>query len=561
MPDLEELLQKVRENGYNTDVARNLVLESKDEHVEEVIDTLFEHDDEYFFRYVVPWLPGKTVTKKLIQLLGRMEPEFQPHLSWITSHLLNIDISDYKNEFAEQITRILEINDKNLTRGVMNSCKKFISEDLGKILLSNLDENGRYLIAPIIYNSSINNIESNLKKIVDAGFRSRIRDKALEALLIRFNNEDLSQVFQFLMDNDLLGFMPWSFDLKRSVFSTILLHGSNHHLPLLDLFPKETQKQNSVMISNLKSILHSRDNSILSSESVPVHIFDKWTEYVIKGRWGFSETRLRGFYMGLSKGPQPSHERQFILSEILQKQLQKVHFSRTPRHFPIDIDRWYVAKMSMGFLLGDWNYSDFRKRISSAGEFIIEKPYSPWGFYGFEILNHDRWEIMRKHGIAVGFFPFLVKSYLGLGLVSCRILDINRIKDFESDAEIRCCDTPSISVSSKEMNCLSCGGQLANFELPWNDAKLQLQGSKISNSENLIEGEMGIDPDGDVIFSKNDKEVVKLTKRKYQNHRAKMKQFMPYLPPPVRDHLAAMHADVEEMYGVSGDAMRRWGLD
>ena len=64
MPDLEELLQKVREDGYNIDVARNLVLESKDEHVEEVIDALFEHDDEYFFRYVVPWLPGKMVTKK-----------------------------------------------------------------------------------------------------------------------------------------------------------------------------------------------------------------------------------------------------------------------------------------------------------------------------------------------------------------------------------------------------------------------------------------------------------------------------------------------------------------
>ena len=79
------------------------------------------------------------------------------------------------------------------------------------------------------------------------------------------------------------------------------------------------------------------------------------------------------------------------MSEDIAK---RVHFSRTPRHFPIDINRWYVAKMSMGFLLGDWNYSDFRKRISSAREFIIEKPYSPWGFYGFEILNNDRWEIM-----------------------------------------------------------------------------------------------------------------------------------------------------------------------
>ena len=85
------------------------------------------------------------VTKKLIHLLGRMEPEFQPHLSWITSHLLNIDISDYKNEFVEQITRVLDINDEDLTRGVMNSCKKFISEDLGNILLSNLDENGKQL--------------------------------------------------------------------------------------------------------------------------------------------------------------------------------------------------------------------------------------------------------------------------------------------------------------------------------------------------------------------------------------------------------------------------------
>jgi hypothetical protein len=561
MADLAELLQKVADDGYDTDVARNLVLECKEEHVDEVIDTLFEHEGEYFFRYVVPWLPGKGVTKKLIQLLGRMDSEFQNHLYWITDHLLNCDISDHKEEFIEQIVRILEIGDEALTRVVMDSCNKFISEDLANILLSKIDENVRYLVAPIIYNSSIKNIKSNLKRIVKSGYSSGIRSKALEALLIRFNNEDLTEALQFLKDNDLLGFRPWNHDLSGSVFSTIMLHGSNHYLSLLDLFPKETQKQNSVMFSNLKSILNSRDNSVLSSESVPVHIFDKWTEYVIKGRWGFSETRLRGFYMGLSKGPQPSNERQFILSEILQKELQKVHFSRVPRHFPVDINRWYVAKISMGFLLGDWNYSDFRKRISSAREFIIEKPYSPWGFYGFEILNQDRWELMRKHGIAVGLCPYLIQSDLGLGLVGCHILDLNRMKDFESDTERNCCDNPSISVSRKAMNCLACGEQLANYELSWNDAKLQLQRSIVSSSENLIEGEMVVDSDGNVAFSKNEKEIVKLTKRKYQNHRAKMKQFMPYLPPPVRDHLAAMHADAEEMYGVSGDAMKRWGLD
>jgi len=561
MPDLKELLQKARDDGYDTDVARNLVLECKEERVDEVIDAFFEHKGEYLFRNVIPWLPGKRVTKKLIQLLGRMDSEFQTHLSWIADHLLNSDISDDKEEFIEQIVRIIDIGNKNLTRGVMVSCNKFISEDLASILLSKIDDNGRYLVAPIIYNSSIDNITSNLKKIVGSGYSSRIRSKALEALLIRFNNEDLTEVFQFLKDSDLLGFMPWNIDLSGSVFSTIMLHGSNHHLSLLDLFPEEIQKQNSVMVSNLKSILNSRDNSVLSSESVPVHIFDKWTEYVIKDRRGFSETRLRGFYMGLSKGPQPSHKRQFILSEILQKELQKVHFSRTPRHFPVDLNRWGIAKRSMGFLLGDWNYSDFRKRISSARKFIIEKPYSPWGFYGFEILNQDRWGLMRKHGIAVGLFPYLVQSDLGLGLVNCHIMDLNEMKDFESETEGKCCDNPSISVSRKAMNCQACGEQLANYELSWNDAKLELQRSMLSSSENPIDGKMEVDSDGDVVFSKNEKEIVKLTKRTYQNHRERMKQFMPYLPPPVRDHLAAMHADVEEMYGVSGDAMKRWGLD
>ena len=38
--------------------------------------------------------------------------------------------------------------------------QKFISEDLGNILLSNLDENGN-TFAPIIYSGSINNIGSN----------------------------------------------------------------------------------------------------------------------------------------------------------------------------------------------------------------------------------------------------------------------------------------------------------------------------------------------------------------------------------------------------------------
>ena len=560
MADLEELLQKVRDDGYDTDVARNLVLESKEDHIDEVIDALFEHEGEYFFRYVMPWLPGKSVTKKLIQLLGRMDSEFQSHLYWIADHLLNSDISEDKDDFIEQISRIIKINDDSLTRGVMNSCHKFISEDLAELLLSNLVNGEGVYVAPIIYNSSINNVIPNLKKLIDAECVSRFRNKALQPLLIRFKDEDLTEAFQLLKDNNLLRF-PRNLNLGSSVYTDIMLHGNSNHIPLLDLFPKEIQKKNPVMISNLKSILKSRKNSILTSESLPVHKFDKWTEFVIKGRWGFSETRLRGFYMGLSKGPQPSHERQFILLEILQKKLQKVHFSRVPNNFPIDLDRWYNAKMAMGFLLGDWNYSDFRKRISSAREFIIEKPYSPWGFYAFEILNQDRWEIMRKHGLSVGLIPYLVHSDLGLGLVSCRILDLNRIKDYESEEETKCCDNPSISVSQKSMSCLSCDKQLANFELSWKEAKLQLRSSIISSSENHIEGEMKIDPEGEVVFSKNEKEVVKLTKRKYQNHRKKMKEFMPYLPITIRDHLAAMHADVEEMYGVSGDPMKRWGLD
>ena len=195
MADLEELLQKVRDDGYDTDVARNLVLESKEDHIDEVIDALFEHEGEYFFRYVMPWLPGKSVTKKLIQLLGRMDSEFQSHLYWIADHLLNSDISEDKDDFIEQISRIIKINDDSLTRGVMNSCHKFISEDLAELLLSILVNGEGVYVAPIIYNSSINNVIPNLKKLIDAECVSCFRNKSLQPLLIRCKAEALTEAF------------------------------------------------------------------------------------------------------------------------------------------------------------------------------------------------------------------------------------------------------------------------------------------------------------------------------------------------------------------------------
>jgi len=561
MDDLTKLLQEVADNEYDTAIARSIVLECKEENIEEVMEVLFQHEGEYFFRYVVPWLPGNVVVKKLIELLGRMNPDFHPHIYWIVRHLLNSEISGFEDEFMKQIKTIFNFDDRDLSQLVIESCNRYISEDLANYLLEHMGKDDDHFVDPIIHNSSIKNIKSNLEKIVASGCGLGFPNQVFETLLIRFYNEELTEVFQYLKDNDMLGRSPWKVDYSGSVFSKIMLYGCNHHLSLIDLFPKEIQERESVMISNLKSVLNSRTNSIISSESVPVNVFDKWIEHVIKGRRGFSETKFRGFYAGLSEGAQPSHKRQFILSEILQKVLQKVHFSRVPEHFPVGTNRWHVARTSMGFLLGGWNHSDFRKRIASAKEYAIKKPYAPWGFYGFEILNQDRWELMRKHGLSVGLIPYLESSSLGLSFVSCKILDLNSRSD---ENEPRCCEDTSISVSELSMNCKSCGTELADFQLSWGDAKKQVTSNVLKEqleSVPIVVGKLEINSDDEVIFSQNGKEITKVTKRKYLNSREEMKQFWSYMPIPVRDHLAAMHADVEEMSGIGGDAMKRWGLD
>ena len=554
---LLEELSKFPPDSYSTKLARDIVQICEEAQIHETIEEIFQNEGEYFFRYVIPWLPGKEVVNELIKLLGKMTIDNHPHIGSIASHLIDCDITDFEEEFTFQIKRIINLGDWNLTSKVIQSCERFISEDLGIFLLDKFNGEEDDLIAPIIHNSSTENILSNLKKMAESDLFV-LSDSISKPLLIRFPESDLSDVFEFLIDADMLGYSPWS-----TLQSTISAYGSYDHISLLDLIPSDIQKRDKIRISNIKSVLKSRKESILNSESVPAKSFQNWIRYVIKDRKGFSETKLRGFYMGLKEGPHPSSIRQSILTEILKKPLQNVHHSRSPEDFPRGRNRWFNAMSSTGQLLGDWKYSDFKKRIDSAEQFITKNPHSPWGFYAFEILNHDRWELLRKFGISVGFLPYLEYSSLGLGLVDCKILDMNHVRNHDTIGGIQCCENLKIGFSKSALFCQSCEVQFANFDLSWENAKRNIRGDDLENASlgSITNATMIVDPDGEVVVSTNNEKITKLTKRKYQNHRQKVRQFMPYLPPRVWDHLAAMHADVEEMYGVSGDAMSRWGLE
>ena len=541
------------------ELARKVVLHSESEDVMNVLETLLKCENDYFMRYILPWLPGKKTTSHLIDTLETFNPDYRPHISNIIYCLLDSGIEGLEKEFTAVLKKLISFQDKELTEKVLPVCARFITEELGDFLIGNYDDELSGIIEAIIFNTSIEKVHERIQSLSELGHKPIIRNPIFKSLLLRNPNQDLSDIFTMLLENDLLAYpsISWENSNASSIFMLLLQHGSSHHVKILDLIPDEVSLENGGLIQNLRVVLNSRHDSELSNSFIPLETYEDWEKFAIKDSRGFSETRLRGFYMGLKHGPQPSNTRQKILNGILNSTLCPIHSSRLRPDFPRGTGRWSTAYLSTFYLLGDGKYSDFRKRISAASKFIREKPHSPWGYYAYDILNMDRWEILSKVGLSVGLIPFIECSPHGVGLLECKIMalkNVNQVSDMP-----KCCDDFYPRLTEEEMTCSNCNTLISNFSETWDEAKhrLECDGMEESSPGNIkLEGD-----DGEFKITTSSGKETKFTQRGYQKLRTQLREFMPYLPKPSWDHLAAMHADIEEMAGISGDSIKRWGLD
>jgi len=554
-------IDAIPENYIDHTLAREVVQLCQESDSNWVFDRLLRKENGYFMRFILPWLPGKGLTAHMIGVASTFTQSYYPKISNIVYSLLDSDISGYENEISDLIKKWILSGDDVLVENGLTLSKRFISDELGGFLISNYDTSNSSFAGSVIFNSTLESAEQRLLDMSKFDNTFVLDNPVVESLIRRFPESDLSHLFSIVLGSSNLLADPmfsWG-DMNGSVFNIMMKNGTDRHVSLLEKFPTEVKKEKGLLIENLRIVLLSRKESKIGVKSVPLESFDNWINFAIKDdSRGFSESRLRGFYMGIREGPQPPNQRHEILNNILQNSLSEVHNSRVNDFHPQSVSRWQIGHRKTGYLLGDWKYSDFRRRISSAEKFIRQKPHSPWGYYAYEILNQDRWEILRKVGLSVGLIPFLKCSDVGIGLVSCEVFDINLKRSFLNRKPI-CCDPFIPTLSKSKVLCKTCGRTISDFSQSWEDGKNALNCGE-DYSAKPLNWSISKSPKGKIVI-KTDAKNSEFTERSYSNQRKTLRDYMPYLPKPAWDHLAAMHADIEEMAGISGDPIKRWGLD
>ena len=528
-----------------------LIENATEQDVSKIID-VFLNCNRIYMRYLVPWLPGKTVTEKLVEIIQNWSEIDYSYLGWVYSHLYDSDFSGFEEIIENSILEMAKSGKlEKANSGIFQSCPTFLSSDFGNHIMQLFDGSNENLIPWIIYSSTEKNIIPRIREIAEKLSPPMVKDLFVTPLLRRFPKSELSEIMILLFELELT--VASLLNPCEEILGKLVQMGTNHHLSILDILPEQFCKENQHLIANVRTILSMRENSTLGQSSIPIDLFEGWIRVAIKDSRGMTESNLRGYYMGLKEGPQPPNVRQKVLQDILQSILQTVHNSRVRDDFPHGSARWQIVKHKMQYLFGNNKFADFNKRISTVEKYIQKDPIKPWGYYAYNILNEDKWELLREYGPTVGLLPYLVCSKYGGGLVECKVIEWD-----SSSCDTQCCDNFLPLISENKLECANCKKILSDFNLSWKEA---LRNLNCENQELRINGKFEINSENEITATNAKGQTKKVSKKAYNNIRSDMKKYMTYIPKITWDHLAAMHADVEDMLGITGDSIKRWRLD
>lgn len=565
----EILNEEISEDGYSVKLARYISLNISEEHYELLIEKILsqsvsEGNRNYYLTNMCQTIQSESLTVLLLEQLdlNLNNPQI---FDAICSSLSYRFLSNENMKKIESITsKSLGIDEEN--SNLRSICRIYDRDQIPRnvSLLIDFVQVLRFDYGPNeIVSTILRHIEwDKIRGFLDIEIRYVDDERRPKTIRNMFNHrleQYLPILFQRFPDQDWSSF--WDLNgidinsihtLRSEQFADIIAkYGSENILLTLDKFDQR-DKTFEYFSERAKRMVFFRKENPITNEMKVVEKNYESLKYLIKDNYGYSESRFYGFYMGLSKGAQPANIRRDILNEMITNPL---HYENG-----VAVNKGNNSSGLLGhwhkifFLLGNGNYSDWRKRISSAVEFMYAKPWHPWGYYAYDILNKDRLCLLRMYGPSVGILPIPRETNLP-GLISCDAVDI-----FRQEVNCPLCQSNRILPHSKGVQCWDCKELIVQYdtiEKPC-DRFISTRFDQIE-FDNSIFGKV-IPKDDSFCFEQsgtNDQITVKELK-KMDRDLVKTGIVIPIF---IKNHLAAMYADTEEMVGVGGDSIKRHFLD
>lgn len=557
-----EVINEISDDSFSTILARYLSLNLTPEHYQVLIDKILNIEDEgyrnYYLIKMCKTIQSEQLTKILLKSLEEQTLNFNKFRS-ITQSLTTRNLS--KLDFAS-IEKIIPKTQKlENAEDYLNCISKIYSSEESdrdvSILIeylrkndwrsSHLDETFHAIISNINFNDLTELFQSKLKKEVESinpfrlAFVGEYQYYLFELLLQRFPNQNWKEFWE-----------KNKFHEERwmqidDIADIIARYGSIKSLDIFDLYTKISTEY-SYNIERAKRMVGFRNLNTNQEGSKNVEVNYQNLKFLIKDGYGYSTSRFYGFYMGLSKGSQPSNVRRSILNEIIQMPLvyengvsiNKGNNSSKMREF---WNRVY-------YLVGNGNHSDWEKRISSSEEFMLSKPWHPWGYYAYEILNKDRLCLLKKYGPSTGILPVVRETNLS-GIIKCDVIDI-----FGRGNTCPICDSNEILPHENGVQCWSCKEIICEYGYEDENCE-SYKTTKFDRYEfdKKIFGKI-IKNEDKYQYNYEDLDI-ELTSKDMKKMDREIRKIGVVVPIFIRNHLAPMYADTEEMSGVGGDPIKR----
>jgi hypothetical protein len=561
--------EEISDEGYNIKLARYISLNISAEYHEMLIERILQHSvsegvRNYYLNEMLQTMQSNSLTVLLLEKLDSnlnspqifdaicsslsyrlLSNENMNQIESITLKTVGIDdeqdylrsICRIYNRFPNQRNVSLLIDSvKNLR--LTHGPSEIISTILRHIRWDSIRE---FLDIDILY-ANDERRPSTVRKV----FIRKI-EHYLPILFHRFPNKDWS-IFWDLNGIDINSIRTLT---SNKLADIIAKYGTDQTLLSLDKFVLSDKTFEYCYERAKRMVIFRKENPIPRGMKVVEKNYNS-LKFLIKDSYGYSESRFYGFYMGLSRGSQPTTIRRDILNEMITHPLHYENGVIINKGYPhIGLQRqWH----KIFYLLGNGNYSDWRKRISSAIEYMYAKPWHPWGYYAYDILNKDRLCLLRTYGPSVGILPIPRETNLP-GLISCDAVDI-----FGQEVNCPLCKSSRILPHSEGVQCWDCKELIVQYDIIGKPCdEFAFTRFNQIDFEKSIFGKVVSQGDSFSFEQSGDNELISVKElEKMDRNLVKTGIVIPIF---IKNHLAAMYADTEEMAGVGGDSIKRHFLD
>jgi len=557
-------------DGFYTEVARHISLNYKDEIANLIIDTILSNPNEgigsWYLDSICSTIQSKYMTQTLISNL-RHSLGSKEIFSSIVNCLQGRDLSEKDTTNLMSILSLCEKDEKyfELIETLCFSLH-YESKAIDPNILINIVNNQKWdrvpqkILKSIFWNVEFSKIAELLDTIIffDDGVGKKTFELIegdfvhyFDILLERFPNNNWTELWDEL---DIVNIEDWKdywWLEPGDIIDLIAKEGNSNQLQLLENY-KNIDEGLSYCVERAKQMILARDARPLVEGGKIITKTKDTLKYLIKDHRGYAKSRLYGFYMGLSKGAQPDSVRRGILDDLIVNPPQYDNNVLVDSRNLLTIKKRFYHRIY--YLIGDGTYSDWNKRIISAEKYINEKPWHPWGYYAFDILNRDRLCVLKKYGPSIGLLPIVRKTNIE-GMIKCDIINI-----FDTSSE-HCplCKSGYILPHPNGVKCWSCDEIITQYSNN-NSVCDSFEASEFDNYnfKGKIFGKL--DNEGDELSYISQDHIESVTKKQIAKMEIDISKIGIFIPIYINDHLAPMYADIEEMSGIGGDSAKRHDL-